>query len=137
MACQPFAPPWPRQPDLILRPTCMRHERARSHNSADEAVRAVRILQEVLGVSARIPASMLWKEHAVRVISPARARAPNVIGPEALRKVSTGHCATDVFNEPAHDAKCGIDEPNLHPRQRADPMAVTGRCRYRLASWAR
>lgn len=58
---------------------------------------------------------MLRKEHAVRVISPARARAPNIIGPEALRKVSASHCVADVFDEPAHEAKCGIDETGPPP----------------------
>ncbi len=58
---------------------------------------------------------MLWKEHAVRVISPPRARAPNIIGPEALRKVSAGYGAADVFDEPAHKAKCGIDETGRPP----------------------
>jgi len=101
-----------------------RHARARPHSSADEAVRAVRILQEVLGVPARIPASMLWKEHAIRVISLARTRPPNIVGPEALRKVSTGHCAAYVFDEPAHDAKCGIDEPGPSPSPTADRTAA-------------
>ena len=97
-----------------------RQKSAGPYRSADEAVGAVRILQEVLGVPARIPAPMLWKEHAVRVISPPRAGAPNIIGPEALRKVSTGYGAADIFDEPAHEAKRGIDETGRSPSPAAD-----------------
>jgi hypothetical protein len=96
----------------------------RPYSSADEAVGAVRILQEVFGVPARISASMLWKEHAVRVISPTGARAPNIIGPEALRKISAGHRAADVFDEPAHEAKCGIDKTGPPPSPTADSSAA-------------
>jgi hypothetical protein len=96
----------------------------RPYSSADEAVGAVRILQEVFGVPARITASMLWKEHAVRVISPTGARAPNIIGAEALRKISAGHRAADVFDKPAHEAKCGIDETGPPPSRTADSSAA-------------
>ena len=51
---------------------------------------------------------MLRKENAVRVVCPTRTSLPDVIGTEALRKVSAGYCTADVFDEPAHDAKCGI-----------------------------
>jgi hypothetical protein len=61
---------------------------------------------------------MLWKEHAVRVIGPTRASAPNFIGPEALRKVSAGYRAADVFDEPAHEASVASMKPALHPRRR-------------------
>jgi hypothetical protein len=58
---------------------------------------------------------MLWKEHAVRVISPPRAGPSNIIGPEALRKVSSGYCAADILDEPAHEVKCGIDGTGRSP----------------------
>jgi hypothetical protein len=67
---------------------------------------------------------MLWKEHAVRVISPPRAGAPNIIGPEVLRKVSAGYGAADIFDEPAHEAKCGIDETGRSPSPAADRSAA-------------
>ena len=67
---------------------------------------------------------MLWKEHAVRVISPTGARAPNIIGPEALRKISAGHRTADVFDEPAHEAKCGIDETGPPPSPTTDSSAA-------------
>ena len=51
---------------------------------------------------------MLRKGNAVRVVCPTRTSLPDVIGTEALRKVSAGYCTADVFDEPAHDAKCGI-----------------------------
>ena len=83
----------------------------RLSGSADEAVRAVRILQEVLGVAARISTPMLWKEHAVRVICPTRTSLPNVIGAEALRKVSTVYCTANVFDEPAHEPSVASTPP--------------------------
>jgi hypothetical protein len=60
---------------------------------------------------------MLWKEHTVRVISPPRARPPNIIGPEALRKVAAGYRAPHIFGEPGHEANCDIDESDRQPRR--------------------
>ena len=76
--------------------------------SADEAVRAVRILHEVLGVTAGISTPMLRKENTVRVVSPAGTSPPNFTGPKAVGQISAGYCPADVFDEPAHNAKCGI-----------------------------
>ena len=70
---------------------------------------------------------MLWKEHAVRVTSPTRARAPNVAGTEALGKVSAGYRAADVFDEPAHEAKFGIDEAGFPPSPTADTRTGVAR----------
>jgi|SRR5262249_9896838 len=72
--------------------------------SADEAVGAVGVLLEVLGVAAGISAAMLRKENSVRVACPTGTSPPDVIGTEALRKVAAGYCTADVFDEPAHDA---------------------------------
>ncbi len=54
---------------------------------------------------------MLREEHAVRVISPPGTRAPYIVGPEALSKISASYGQADIFDEPAHELKCGIDEP--------------------------
>lgn len=51
---------------------------------------------------------MLRKENAVRVLRPTWTSTPDVIGTEALRKVSAGYCTADIFDEPAHDAKSAI-----------------------------
>jgi hypothetical protein len=94
----------------------MHAKRARSaaeecaYVSTDEAVRAVGILHEVLGVPARIPTPVLREEHAVRVISPARTRAPHILGSETLRKVTSCHGTADVFDKPAHELKCGTGD---------------------------
>jgi hypothetical protein len=61
----------------------------RPFDSSDEAVGAVGILQEVLGVAARISTPMLRKKHAVRVICPTWTSPPYIIGVKALRKVFT------------------------------------------------
>jgi hypothetical protein len=66
-------------------------------------------LQEVLGVTARISMPMLRKENAVRMVSATGTSLPNITGPEALREVSTSYRPANVFHEPAHDAKSGID----------------------------
>ena len=73
----------------------------RPFDSSDEAVGAVGILLEVLGVAARISTPMLRKEHAVRVVCPTWTSPPYIIGAKALRKVSTAYCAANVFDEPA------------------------------------
>jgi len=52
---------------------------------------------------------MLRKENAVRMVSPTGTSLPNITGPEALWEVSASYCTADVFHEPAHDAKRGID----------------------------
>jgi hypothetical protein len=89
---------------------------ARPFGPADEAVRAVRILQEVLGVAARISTAMLRKENAVRVVCPTGTSLPDVIGPEAQRKVSAGYSTADVFDEPAHDASVASTPPVAQPQ---------------------
>jgi hypothetical protein len=75
-----------------------------SSSSAYEGVRAVRILNEVLGVPARIPSAVLWEEHPIRVASP--GMPAYIAGPETLRKFTSGHCTADVFDKPAHVVKC-------------------------------
>jgi hypothetical protein len=72
------------------------------YGSADEAVGAVRVLDEVLGVPAGTTALVLRKEHAIGVVGPPRTSQPDVIGPEALGQFTTGHRAAYVLNEPAH-----------------------------------
>src|SRR5690348_3848078 len=57
-----------------------------SRSSTDQAVGAVRVLHEVLGVAARIPAPVLWEEHAVRMIGPPRTRATHILRAETLRQ---------------------------------------------------
>ncbi len=79
----------------------------------DEAVCAVWILDEVLGVAAGIPSPMLREEYAVCMISPPGASSPHVIGPKALRKLSASYGVADVFDEPTHGTKCGIDGAKL------------------------
>ena len=102
----------------------------RRRYSADEAVRAVGILQEVLGVAARISAAVLRQENTVRMICPARTSSPDVIGAEARRKVSANHCAAKVFDEPAHRVKCVAsahqppDVTRMTDRSAADPCVV-------------
>jgi hypothetical protein len=92
----------------------------RPYGSAQEAVRAVGILQKVLGVAARISTAMLWKENAVRVVRPTGTGPPDVIGAEARGKVSTRDYTANVVDELAHDVKCGIHAraPSLQ-RQRS------------------
>jgi hypothetical protein len=58
--------------------------------SADEAVGAVGVLLEVLGVTAGISTAMLRKENSVRMVCPTGTSPPDVIGTETLRKVSAG-----------------------------------------------
>ncbi len=70
--------------------------------SADEAVGAVGVLDEVLGVPAGITAPVLRKEYAIGVVSPPRTSQPNVIGPEAPGQVAAGYRAAYLLNEPAH-----------------------------------
>ena len=93
---------------MSMRPRC----------SADEAVRPVRILQEVPGVAARISAAMLRQEYAVGMVRPTGTSLPDVIGAEARRKVSAGYCAANVFDEPAPSAECGIHVPVAQPHAR-------------------
>ena len=71
--------------------------------SADEAVRAIWILHEVLGIPARISKAVLREEDAVSVTSPSWTGASYVRGSEALGKVTSGHGMADVFDEPAHE----------------------------------
>jgi hypothetical protein len=99
----------------------MRHEGA-SYDSADEAVRAVRILLEVLRVPARIPASVLREKHAVRVISPPGASESHIIGSETARKVTPSYGSADVLDEPAHETQSGTRDTchsDLADRRRA------------------
>lgn len=86
----------------------LRGTRTRPAGSADQAVGAVRILQEVLGVAAGISAAMLRQKNAVCVVCPTGTSPPDVIRVEARIKVSAGYCTAYVFDESAHDAKCGI-----------------------------
>jgi hypothetical protein len=94
----------------------------RPYGSAQEAVRAVGILQKVFGVSARISTAMLWKENAVCMVRPTGTGPPDVIGAEARGKVSTGDCTANVFDELAHDVKCRIHAPGPEP-----PASAIGR----------
>jgi hypothetical protein len=105
---------------------------ARPCSSTDKAVRAVRVLQEVLGVTARISTPMLREENAVRMVSPTGTSLPNIAGPEALREVSASDRPADVFHEPAHDAKCGIDRtgrPASADTDRSAAEALSGSVR--------
>jgi hypothetical protein len=73
--------------------------------SADHAVRAVGVPDEVFCVSAGITSPMLRKKNAIRMISPSGTRTPYIIGAEALRKISAGYRATDILDKPAHPQK--------------------------------
>ena len=57
---------------------------------------------------------MLWQENTIRMVRPTGTSPLDVIGAEARRKVSAGYCAANVFDEPAHSAKCGIHAPVAH-----------------------
>ena len=78
------------------------HESAPA-GSADEAVRAVRILHEILRIPARVSTAVLREEDAVGVTSPSWTGASHVLGSETLGKVTSGHGVADVFDEPAHE----------------------------------
>jgi hypothetical protein len=60
-----------------------------------------------------------------RVIGPTRARAPNIMGAEALRKISARYRAADILDEPAHEAQVCIKETG--PPSLADGRALGGR----------
>jgi hypothetical protein len=81
----------------------VRGMRVRPAGSAGEAVRAIRILHEVLRIPARISTTVLREEDAVGVTSPSWTGASHVLGPKTLGKVTSGHGAADVFDEPTHE----------------------------------
>jgi hypothetical protein len=72
---------------------------------------------------------MLRQENAVRMVRPTGTSLPDVIGAEARRKISAGYCTANVFDEPAHSAKCGIHGPSAQPHASDRSVGGMSGCR--------
>jgi len=68
----------------------------------DQAVRSVVVLNEVLGISAGIATTVLWKEYTVGVVGPAWTCDPNVVGPETIGQEPGVERTSYVVHDSAH-----------------------------------
>jgi hypothetical protein len=67
---------------------------------------------------------MLGKEDLVRVVCPTGASLPDITVPEALGQGPASYGPADVFDEPAHEAKCGIEQTSRPTSTRRDRSAA-------------
>src|SRR5260370_28220815 len=88
-----------------------------------------------------MPPPVLGEEHAIGVIGPPGTCTPDIIGPEALRKISAGHSAANIFEEPAHETSLASIGPAAKALPTSQPqrpqrqlrMDERGGCRRWLA----
>src|SRR5262245_31330269 len=76
---------------------------------------------EILGVTARVPASVLREKHPVGVVSPTRAGPPDIVRTESAWKATVSNSSADVLHEPAH---------LTHDRRVRNPMFRHGGAGY-------